>query len=90
MNAALDSAVSIAFHGLAFAMVLYLVSVGLSITMGLMGFVTAFVFPAARARTMWMDSVARVCAAICVLLTAGAFAMMFRSLMAFAKMSGAR
>jgi len=39
VNAALDSAVSIAFHGLAFAMVLYLVSVGLSITMGLMGFV---------------------------------------------------
>jgi len=39
MNAALDSSVSIAFHGLAFAMVLYLVSVGLSITMGLMGFV---------------------------------------------------
>jgi branched-chain amino acid transport system permease protein len=39
MDAALDSVVSIAFHGLAFAMVLYLVSVGLSITMGLMGFV---------------------------------------------------
>jgi branched-chain amino acid transport system permease protein len=39
MDAAVDSAVSIAFHGLAFAMVLYLVSVGLSITMGLMGFV---------------------------------------------------
>ena len=39
MDAALDSAVSIAFNGLAFAMVLYLVSVGLSITMGLMGFV---------------------------------------------------
>ena len=39
MDAILDSAVSIAFHGLAFAMVLYLVSVGLSITMGLMGFV---------------------------------------------------
>src|SRR5262249_17635438 len=39
MDAALDSAISIAFHGLAFAMVLYLVSVGLSITMGLMGFV---------------------------------------------------
>jgi branched-chain amino acid transport system permease protein len=39
MDATLDSAVSIAFHGLAFAMVLYLVSVGLSITMGLMGFV---------------------------------------------------
>jgi branched-chain amino acid transport system permease protein len=39
MDAVLDSAVSIVFHGLAFAMVLYLVSVGLSITMGLMGFV---------------------------------------------------
>src|SRR5579864_1215561 len=31
--------VSILFHGLAFAMVLYIVSVGLSLTMGLMGFV---------------------------------------------------
>src|SRR6059058_121017 len=31
--------VNIAFHGLAFAMVLYLISVGLSVTMGLMGFV---------------------------------------------------
>jgi branched-chain amino acid transport system permease protein len=31
--------VSIAFHGLSFAMVLYLISVGLSVTMGLMGFV---------------------------------------------------
>ena len=30
---------SIAFHGLAYAMVLYLISVGLSVTMGLMGFV---------------------------------------------------
>jgi branched-chain amino acid transport system permease protein len=39
MDAALSAAVSIAFHGVAFAMVLYLVSVGLSITMGLMGFV---------------------------------------------------
>jgi branched-chain amino acid transport system permease protein len=39
MNAALSAFVSIAFHGLAFAMVLYLVSVGLSVTMGLMGFV---------------------------------------------------
>jgi branched-chain amino acid transport system permease protein len=35
----LSAAVSIAFHGLAFAMVLYLISVGLSVTMGLMGFV---------------------------------------------------
>ena len=31
--------IGIAFHGIAFAMVLYLVSVGLSVTMGLMGFV---------------------------------------------------
>jgi branched-chain amino acid transport system permease protein len=31
--------VSILFHGLAFAMILYVVSVGLSLTMGLMGFV---------------------------------------------------
>ena len=30
---------SILFHGTAFAMVLYLISVGLSVTMGLMGFV---------------------------------------------------
>src|SRR5581483_3913326 len=32
-------AIGILLHGLAFAMVLYLISVGLSITMGLMGFV---------------------------------------------------
>ena len=32
-------AISILFHGLAMAMVLYLISVGLSVTMGLMGFV---------------------------------------------------
>jgi len=36
---ALAAAVSIGFHGLAFAMVLYLISVGLSVTMGMMGFV---------------------------------------------------
>jgi branched-chain amino acid transport system permease protein len=30
---------SVAFHGIAFAMVLYLISVGLSVTMGMMGFV---------------------------------------------------
>src|SRR5438874_1984953 len=34
-----SAAVSIGFHGVAFAMVLYLISVGLSVTMGLMGFV---------------------------------------------------
>ena len=39
MDSVLSAAISIAFHGTAFAMVLYLVSVGLSVTMGLMGFV---------------------------------------------------
>ena len=39
MTDALSAAVSIGFHGLAFAMVLYLISVGLSVTMGMMGFV---------------------------------------------------
>jgi len=39
MGDTLAAAVSIGFHGLAFAMVLYLISVGLSVTMGLMGFV---------------------------------------------------
>src|ERR1700681_4747797 len=39
METFLAAAVSILFHGLAFAMVLYIVSVGLSLTMGLMGFV---------------------------------------------------
>jgi branched-chain amino acid transport system permease protein len=34
-----SAAISIAFHGVALAMVLYLISVGLSVTMGLMGFV---------------------------------------------------
>src|ERR1700746_3371793 len=35
----MEALTSILFHGLAYAMVLYIVSVGLSITMGLMGFV---------------------------------------------------
>ena len=39
MDTLLDALVSILFHGTAFAMVLYIVSVGLSLTMGLMGFV---------------------------------------------------
>ncbi len=39
MNAAFSASISILFYGTAFAMVLYLVSVGLSVTMGLMGFV---------------------------------------------------
>ncbi|HUH83750.1 MAG TPA: branched-chain amino acid ABC transporter permease [Stellaceae bacterium] len=39
MSETFHAVVSIAFHGLAYAMVLYLISVGLSVTMGLMGFV---------------------------------------------------
>ena len=39
MSAALVTVFSIGFHGLALAMVLYLISVGLSVTMGMMGFV---------------------------------------------------
>jgi branched-chain amino acid transport system permease protein len=39
MNDTLSAAISILFHGTAFAMVLYLISVGLSVTMGMMGFV---------------------------------------------------
>src|SRR5215468_3814632 len=39
MSNTLSAIVSIGFHGLAFAMVLYLISVGLSVTMGMMGFV---------------------------------------------------
>jgi branched-chain amino acid transport system permease protein len=39
LEAFLSSLVSIAFHGLAYGMILYAISVGLSITMGLMGFV---------------------------------------------------
>ena len=35
----MSALVSILFHGLAYAMILYIISVGLSVTMGLMGFV---------------------------------------------------
>src|SRR4029078_10920680 len=35
----MEALISILFHGLAYAMILYIVSVGLSVTMGLMGFV---------------------------------------------------
>jgi len=38
MDVMFSAAVSILFHGLAYAMILYIVSVGLSVTMGLMGF----------------------------------------------------
>ena len=39
MEAFLSSLISILFHGLAFGAILYVISVGLSVTMGLMGFV---------------------------------------------------
>jgi branched-chain amino acid transport system permease protein len=39
MRDSLSALISIGFHGIAFAMVLYLISVGLSVTMGMMGFV---------------------------------------------------
>src|SRR6185503_19046884 len=35
----LSSVVSVAFHGAAYGMILYVISVGLSVTMGLMGFI---------------------------------------------------
>jgi branched-chain amino acid transport system permease protein len=38
VEAFLSSLVSVAFHGTAFGMILYVISVGLSVTMGLMGF----------------------------------------------------
>jgi branched-chain amino acid transport system permease protein len=38
MEAILSSLVSVAFHGVAYGMILYVISVGLSVTMGLMGF----------------------------------------------------
>src|SRR3984893_19474204 len=39
MGETASAVVNVAFHGLTLAMVLYLISVGLSVTMGLMGFV---------------------------------------------------
>jgi branched-chain amino acid transport system permease protein len=39
MSEIVSAFISVAFHGLTLAMVLYLISVGLSVTMGLMGFV---------------------------------------------------
>jgi branched-chain amino acid transport system permease protein len=38
MDALLSTVISVLFHGTAYAMILYIVSVGLSVTMGLMGF----------------------------------------------------
>ena len=39
MASIIAASISILFHGLAYAMILYIISVGLSLTMGLMGFV---------------------------------------------------
>lgn len=39
MNEILSSLVSIGFHGVAYGMILYVISVGLSVTMGMMGFI---------------------------------------------------
>ncbi len=39
MEAFLSSLINVAFHGVAYGMILYVISVGLSVTMGLMGFV---------------------------------------------------
>src|SRR3954470_12071574 len=39
MEGVLSSLVSVAFHGVAYGMILYVISVGLSVTMGLMGFI---------------------------------------------------
>jgi branched-chain amino acid transport system permease protein len=54
-----SAAISVAFHGLALAMVLYLISVGLSVTMGLMGFVNlahgAFAMAGGYAMTTLMN-----------------------------------
>src|SRR5262245_28962490 len=39
MESFLSSLVSVVFHGAAYGMILYVISVGLSVTMGLMGFI---------------------------------------------------
>ncbi len=39
MDALFSSLISVSFHGVAYGMILYVISVGLSVTMGLMGFV---------------------------------------------------
>src|SRR3954451_2222814 len=78
MDAALSALVSLAFHGLAYAMVLYLISVGLSVTMGLMGFVNLAhgVFAMAGGYLMitgmqklglpWLAALALACVAVAV------------------------
>ena len=59
MNDFAAAAISIGFHGLTLAMVLYLISVGLSVTLGLMGFVNlahgAFAMGGGYLMTMLMN-----------------------------------
>jgi branched-chain amino acid transport system permease protein len=76
LEAFLSSLVSIAFHGLAYGMILYAISVGLSITMGLMGFVNLAhgVFAMAGGYVMyslmgdfglpWLPALALACVAV--------------------------
>jgi branched-chain amino acid transport system permease protein len=78
LSAFLSSLVSIAFHGLAYGMILYAISVGLSITMGLMGFVNLAhgVFAMAGGYVMyslmsdygmpWVAALALACVAVAV------------------------
>jgi branched-chain amino acid transport system permease protein len=76
LDAFFSSLVSIAFHGLAYGMILYAISVGLSITMGLMGFVNLAhgVFAMAGGYVMytlmgdlgmaWLPALALACVAV--------------------------
>jgi len=52
------------------------------------GFGAGFVFQPPRARTLKLEPLVRACAAICVLLTVGAFAMMVREIIAFSRTPG--
>lgn len=78
MESLLSSVVSILFHGLAYGAVLYVISVGLSVTMGLMGFVNLAhgVFAMAGGYVMitamqrlglpWLAALALACVAVAV------------------------
>lgn len=78
MEAFFSSLVSILFHGLAFGAILYVISVGLSVTMGLMGFVNLAhgVFAMAGGYLMistmqklglaWLPALLLACAAVAV------------------------
>ncbi len=79
MDSLFSSLVSVAFHGLAYGMILYAISVGLSVTMGLMGFVNLAhgVFAMAGGYLMitfmkqaglpWLPALVLACLAVAVL-----------------------